>query len=197
MIPRTPLPEWLIDKNLTMLQEAIQGYQDALPLLAARCQSIAETDQVNERGIPCDDHGSLTEYRLDAKYCAGQVVRLIRAFRDMTPRAEWEGHRFSLIPTNPRQLAPWAWLNPWKGGAMPEGTLNTLDWKDFFLRFTERERRALVYTIGCGMRHAEAARKMGISVKRLRNILFDARKKFGPNESFLISGRITNQGTSA
>lgn len=182
MITRTPLPEWLIDNNLTTLRAAIEGYQDTLPKLAARCQSLAETDRVNERGIPCDDYGSLTEYRLDAKYCAGQVVRLIRAFRDMTPRAEWDGHRLSLIPTNPRQLAPWAWLNPWKGGISPiPETVNELDWREFFLRFTERERRALVYTVGCKMTLRQAAAKMGITVRTLRTILLRARHRFGPN----------------
>lgn len=185
MIPRTPLPEWLIDANLTTLQEAIQGYHDALPLLETRCQAVAETDRLNERGIPCDDFGSLTEYRLDAKYCAGQVVRLIRAFQEMLPRAEWDGHRYSQITANPRELAPWAWLNPWKGQTppMPE-TVNELDWKEFFLRFTERERRALIYTIGGKMPLRQAAEKMGITVRTLRTILLRARHRFGPNTPY-------------
>ncbi len=178
MLQPHPFPQWIIDSMPTM----IEGYIASIPLLEARCQHIAYGDHFDADGMPCDGTGTLTEYRLDAKYCAGALGRLLVVYRDMVPLNAWKDTPFANMPTNPRQIAPWAWDNPWKDRIKGATELiGDMQWSEFYLRFTERERRALVYTIGCKMTHQQAAAKMGITVKTLRNTLLQSRKRFGPN----------------
>lgn len=177
VLPRQ-IPQWVIDD----LEEVIIGYQDSLPLLYSRCQTLARSGRVNGAGIPFDEKGTLSHYLMDAKYCAGQTVRMTLTLREMIPPAQWESHPLAQLPTRARDLAPWAWDHPWKDClVVVMSEVNILQWKDFFLRFTEKERRALVYTIGLKMKYREAAAKMGISVSRLKKIVLNARKRFGPN----------------
>jgi len=176
----SPLPQWIRDR----LEAVVDAYLETIDLVEERCNTLADKGRKNDEGKFCDDTAAIDEYRIDGKYCAGQATRLRGMLRERMTKAEWEQSPYQEIPTDPAKLAEWGWKNPWKRMIpvpTPETAMEELQWKDFFLRFTERERRALVYTIGCRMTPKEAADKMGIKVKTLHNILQRARHRFGPN----------------
>ena len=173
----SPLPQWIRDQ----LTEMIDAHLMLLPLLEDRCIGVAEAGRRNSDGELCDPAGTLDGYRLDGKYVAGQVVRLLHLLRERTSESEWERSPYCETPADPAKLAEWAWKNPWKDlrvrvpvTALDEGPLA---WRDFYLLYTEKERKALVYTMGCRMSLRETAAKMNISVRRVRDILEQARTK--------------------
>lgn len=173
----SPLPQWIRDQ----LTEMIDAHLMLLPLLEERCMEVAEAGRRNPDGDLCDQAGTLDGYRLDGKYIAGQVVRLLHLLRERMSESEWERSPYCDVPVDPETLADWAWKNPWKHlkvrleiAAMDEAPLK---WRDFYLLYPEKERKALVYTMGCGMSLQETADKMSTSKSTVQTLLQRARAR--------------------
>ncbi len=177
MLQVSPLPQWVKNR----LTDMIDAYLTLIPVIEQRCAVVAAGARRDEQGELWDGIGTVDEYRLDSKYCAGQAVRLIALLRERFTEEQWELSPYSKVPKKPNELARWAWTNPWKHlklrlvtAAMDEAPL---EWRDFYLLYPERERQALVYTMGCGMSLQEAADKMGITLGAVKAILSRARAR--------------------
>jgi hypothetical protein len=156
-------PQWVIDNMI----ELMQGYKDTLPLIEERCRLIAES------GKDRDDIGTLTEWRGDAKYCAGMASRL----------AQVEEGPWRETPFDPRQLAAWAWQPIGDGypAMEPMDAIRALTMHDLMDKFSVREAEALILCEGLGMTPKQAAQVMRCDARTVTKVLWHAREKFGPN----------------
>lgn len=189
---QSPLPGWLRQQ----INVAIAGYRVAIALCEERCKHLAREGRKNEDGLRCDDYGSITDYRLDAKYYAGQLARLPLLLEGRITREEWEEGNWRELPTDPGELAPWAWLR--EGSELlpeflpppppipePEPQLPPMEalrktrFDDRFDEYdiTQREAEALILCRGLGMKPAQAADVMECSPRRVSEYLHNAREK--------------------
>lgn len=169
-------PDWALEESAEEqaarrhAAELRAAYALTAKLCEARCAQLAQSGRRNADGRLCDDYGTIDEYRMDAKYCAGSATR-------DTPHQE--------APTDPRSLARWAWENPWREMVAlppPRDALLLMRPHEMLEKFTQRQAEALILVEGLRMKHKDAARVMGCRVERIREYLLDARRKFGPNE---------------
>lgn len=128
MLP-SPLPIWLRLK----IVELIAAYRATIRLCEERCEELRVA------GKPGDDLGTVSEYNMDAKYCAGQasrlpvlflesltpeelrdVARVLRARLPANPlridtyerelrELEFGPDAWREVVMDPKDLAPWAW----------------------------------------------------------------------------------------
>lgn len=156
-------PQWVIDN----MQELMQGYKDTLPLIEERYR------QIEESGAKGDDFGTLAEWQSEAKYCAGMASRL-----EQSEEGPWREK-----PTDPRELAWWAWF-PMADGHPdmdPMDAIRTLTLHDLMDKFSTTEAEALILCEGLGMTPKQAAQVMQCSPEKVKRALWQARQKFGPN----------------
>lgn len=177
MLTDDSLPQWIKD----FLTESIDAYLTLIDVVYTRCKQIEQTALKNECGELCDRHGTLDEYRLDGKYAAGQAYRMMVLLRERLGEASWKESPYAQRGRSPEELARWAWENPWRKVqtkvnpvAMDEAPL---EWMEFYMLYPERERQALVYTIGNGMTLSETAQKMGIGRQAVQTLLMRARAR--------------------
>lgn len=187
MLP-SPVPQWVRDK----ITEVIRAYRQIVGLCENRCRQLDESDRRDAQGRACDDFGTIDDYRMDAKYCAGQAARLPPLLAGRLTAEEYdqiintlekpERKRSQEEPWDPRKLAQWAWDNPWKRTApLPETDDALFDFRpeQWMQPFTQREAEALILTVALLMNEREAARVMETSIRNVRLLLHSARQKFG------------------
>lgn len=130
------LPSFLPDWLRVRIVEVVQAYRTTIELCEKRCNQLVES------GTYADECGTVDEYRMDAKYCAGAASRLPALIEDaltieevralvvilkgqLEPikpgEAARELHELEMGPevwrevaTDPERLAPWAWRKPMK-----------------------------------------------------------------------------------
>lgn len=177
---QSPLPQWVRDS----LQEMLDGYRAALPLIEERCGQIEAGGRKNEKHKLCDDLGSINDWHNEGKYCAGQTTRLRAVMQGRTPPDEWEKSYYREIPMDPRKMAAWAWQNKLKNiQPVPDPQdAKTYRLKEFMRQFTEREAHALILTEACRLTAGEAAEVMGLTERTVNDLIYRARKRcFGSN----------------
>lgn len=169
---QSDLPQWVRDRR----KEMAEAYRQAADRLLERCEQIKTSGHRNEMGKRCDRFGTIDEYRLDAKYCAGQAARLQTVHYDELPP--------DCQPMNPQAFAEWAWRNPFKDVQpvpLPKDAMLTFGPDEMMDRFTQREAEALILCIGLMMTERQAAEVMGTKEEVVKQLIYNARKKFGPN----------------
>jgi predicted DNA-binding protein (UPF0251 family) len=160
----------------------VAAYKGAAKLYEQRCRDLMAAKTRTTDGRLGDQCGSITDYRYDAKYCAGMATRLPALLDDRLTTKERDDIIHGLIalengrdqhtkelPRDPRRLAEWAWDNSWKDDAitlpLPEDGIRkpTLDERMEELHLTQREAEAWILVRGYGFEAEEAAEFMATS----------------------------------
>lgn len=178
----SPIPQWV----RVRLTDFLDGYRKAAGLCEDRCTDLAVVGIRNEDGDLYDEVGTIDEYRLDAKYCAGQASRLKLTMEGRATPEEHETESWREVPYDPRRIARWAWQNPWKRVAplpRPKDAMRTLRLHEMLQEFTQREAEALILVEGLRLPYRKAAKIMGCSEKTLDALLCTARHRFGSNDN--------------
>ena len=162
--------------------DMVKGYQVTIKLCEKRWQYLKRRKKRNIDGKPADKFGVIDDYRMDAKYCAGQATRLKDSLQGRLPPEEQEKGPWQEIPWDPRRMVHWA-FQPLYEDAPQKPDLEVVPPKQLRLHealaeFSPRERQVLIYCIGACWYPEDAAKKLDLPVHVVKHILRKAKSKF-------------------
>jgi DNA-binding CsgD family transcriptional regulator len=190
MLP-SPLPGWLRDR----IAHVVASYKIGADLCEQRCLELAAKQQRRPDGHIGDEQGRLTDYRCDAKYCAGMATRLPQLLDDrLTAKERLEivaelialdngtNQHSKEVPRDPRVFALWAWENPWKDTETLPPPVDGIavvrtDERMQELGLTQREAEAWILVRGYQLEASQAAEIMGVSVNAVEFSVKQARRR--------------------